>query len=141
MQGPKWPLFYSHIDPVWSLLIIGTGCALGRAPRTKETLPDFRELSGNPTSTSILRVDGLSTDPPVLGRHRIPLGSLLVYLHGFEWNFGHFLASFLVLSTTHSKSPSLPLTQSHYKNKQLLGLAITIYMHCFYISMLYATLM
>ena len=43
MQGPKWPLFYSHIDPVWSLLIVGTGCTLGRAPRTKETLPDFRE--------------------------------------------------------------------------------------------------
>ena len=43
MQGPKWPLFYSHIDPVWSLLIIGIGCTLGRAPRTKETLPDFRE--------------------------------------------------------------------------------------------------
>ena len=43
MQGPKWLLFYSHIDPVWSLLIIGTCCTLGRAPRTKETLPDFRE--------------------------------------------------------------------------------------------------
>ena len=43
MQGPKWPLFYSHIDPVWSLLIIGTGCTLGRAPRTKETLLDFRK--------------------------------------------------------------------------------------------------
>ena len=41
MQGPKWPLFYSHIDPVWSLLIIETGCTLGRAPRTKETLPDI----------------------------------------------------------------------------------------------------
>ena len=25
MQWPKWPLFYSHIDLVWSLLIIGTG--------------------------------------------------------------------------------------------------------------------
>ena len=25
MQGPKWPLFYSHVDPVWSLLIIGIG--------------------------------------------------------------------------------------------------------------------
>ena len=24
MQGPKWPLFYSHLDPVWSLLIIRT---------------------------------------------------------------------------------------------------------------------
>ena len=43
MQRLKWPLFYLHIDPVWSLLIIGTSCTLGRAPRTKETLPDFRE--------------------------------------------------------------------------------------------------
>ena len=43
---------------------------LGRAPRTKETLPDFRECRvGYPTSTSIPRVDGLSTDTPVLGRH------------------------------------------------------------------------
>ena len=24
MQGPKWPLFYSYLDHVWSLLIIGT---------------------------------------------------------------------------------------------------------------------
>ena len=43
MQGPKWPLFYSHLDPVWSLLMLGQVCTLGRAPRTKETLPDFRE--------------------------------------------------------------------------------------------------
>ena len=45
--------FYSfslYMDPVWSLLIVGTGChvigtccILGRAPRTKETLPDFLE--------------------------------------------------------------------------------------------------
>ena len=48
--GTKWPLFYSHVDPVWSLLNIGigchvivTGCILGRAPRKKETLPDFHE--------------------------------------------------------------------------------------------------
>ena len=32
---------------------------LGRAPRTKETLPDFLKVaSGNPTSTCIPRVDG-----------------------------------------------------------------------------------
>ena len=42
--GPKWPLFYSRLDPMWSLLIIGMGfCTLGRVPRTKETLPDFRK--------------------------------------------------------------------------------------------------
>ena len=45
---------------------------LGRAPHTKETLPDFREYRvGYPTSTSIPRVDGLSTDTPVLGRHSL----------------------------------------------------------------------
>ena len=32
MQGPKWPLF-------WGV----TGCMLGRAPRTKKTLPNFCE--------------------------------------------------------------------------------------------------
>ena len=32
---------------------------LGRAPRTKETLPDFSKVaSGNPISTCIPRVDG-----------------------------------------------------------------------------------
>ena len=32
---------------------------LGRAPRTKKTLPDFSKVtSGNPTSTCISRVDG-----------------------------------------------------------------------------------
>ena len=32
---------------------------LGRAPRTKETLPDFFEVaSGNQTSTCVPRVDG-----------------------------------------------------------------------------------
>ena len=24
MQGPKWPLFYSHVDPVWLFLNVGT---------------------------------------------------------------------------------------------------------------------
>ena len=32
---------------------------LGRAPRTKETLPNFLKVaSGNPTSTCVPRVDG-----------------------------------------------------------------------------------
>ena len=45
---------------------------LGRAPRTKETLPEFSKVaSGNPTSTCIPRVDGYSTDPRVLGRHSL----------------------------------------------------------------------
>ena len=45
------------------ILMFGTGYMqvlyLGRAPRTKETLPYFREkMSGHPTFTGIPRVDG-----------------------------------------------------------------------------------
>ena len=78
------------MDPVRSLCYIGprmghvivypTGCILGRASCTKETLSIFVKLwvlvkgnnsvvSGYPTSTSFLRVDAWSTDPRVLGRH------------------------------------------------------------------------
>ena len=46
MQGPKWPFLLILIvyepDVVISLLL-GQVCTLGRAPCTKETLPDFRE--------------------------------------------------------------------------------------------------
>ena len=51
---------------------LGQVLYLGRAPRTKETLPDFRECRvGYLTSTSIPRVDGLSTETPILGRHSL----------------------------------------------------------------------
>ena len=59
VYGPKWP-FYSCCDYI-GLLRIGflQVLYLGRAPSTKETLPDFSEVaSGNPTSTCISRVDG-----------------------------------------------------------------------------------
>ena len=50
---------FTHDIDVWDRL-----CIVGRAPCTKETLPNFHELvSGNPTSTTIPWVDGLSTDP------------------------------------------------------------------------------
>ena len=59
------------------------GCILGRAPCTKETLSDFclnhgswkrghdGVVSGYPTTTSFSRVDELSIDPWVLGRHNL----------------------------------------------------------------------
>ena len=42
VHGPKWSFYscYCYID-VWDMLYIGL--YLGRAPCTKETLPDFRE--------------------------------------------------------------------------------------------------
>ena len=33
--------FYLYVDPVWLVYNVGTGCILGRSPRTMETLPDF----------------------------------------------------------------------------------------------------
>ena len=51
-RGRFYPYLYQVID-------IGTGLYLGRATRTKETLPDFCECRVSyPTSTSIPRVDG-----------------------------------------------------------------------------------
>ena len=47
MQGPKWPF----------LLIL--------------IVYESDVVSGYPTSTSIPQVDGLSTDPRVLGRHSL----------------------------------------------------------------------
>ena len=45
---------------------------LGRAPRTKETLPNFREKCRVTRHSRVFpRVDGLSTDPRVLGRHNL----------------------------------------------------------------------
>ena len=48
MQGPKWPLFYSHIDLVWSLLIIGTGYE-GTQPEFP--FPNLGDPSGTPTDS------------------------------------------------------------------------------------------
>ena len=58
-RGRFYPYLY-HCDYIG---LLGTGFMqvmyLGRAPRTKETLPDFlKVVLGNPTTTCILRVDG-----------------------------------------------------------------------------------
>ena len=62
VYGPKWPYWIYILDYI---ALFETGYAgfrqvlyMGRAPRTKETLPDFLKVaSGNPTSTCIPRVD------------------------------------------------------------------------------------
>ena len=61
-MGPR-DRFYPYLYHCDYIGLLGTGFMqvfhLGRAPRTKETLPDFSEVaSGNPTSTCIQRVDG-----------------------------------------------------------------------------------
>ena len=83
MFGPKWSFllilivygpgvvfvkYWDRLSCVWGRLY------LGKAPRTKETMPDFHEMvSGYPTSTNIPRVDGLSMDPREMGHHNLEL--------------------------------------------------------------------
>ena len=51
VYGPKWP-YWKYIAYIGLLGQVNTGFIqvlyLGRAPRTKETLPDFRENVGSP---------------------------------------------------------------------------------------------
>ena len=52
--------------------LLGQVCTLGRAPRTKETLPDFCEWCRVTRHSRIFhRLTGCQRDTPVLGRHRI----------------------------------------------------------------------
>ena len=65
-------ILLSFIPCVVIVNCLGQVLYLGRAPRTNETLPDFHECRvGYLISTSIPRVDGLSTDTPVLGCHML----------------------------------------------------------------------
>ena len=50
--------------------LLGQVCTLGRAPRTKETLPDFREWCRVTRHSLVFRgLTGCQRDPRVLGRH------------------------------------------------------------------------
>ena len=77
MHGPTWPFLLILIiyEPgvvfvkYWDRLhVIGTCCILGRAPRTKETLPDFHEWCRVTRHPRIFRgLTGFQIDTPVLG--------------------------------------------------------------------------
>ena len=57
----------------WDRLpLIGTGCILGKAPRTKETLLDFLEWCRVTRHPRVFRgLTGCQRDTPVLGRHSL----------------------------------------------------------------------
>ena len=75
---------FETLDGLW--LYCYTSCTLGRAPRTKETLPDFCEnmdpdkwgttvwyrVTQNPQE--FYRLTGCQRDPRVLGCHRYLMG-------------------------------------------------------------------
>ena len=47
MQGPKWPLFYSRLDLVWLLCIVGTGYVLWvELPVQRRLCPIFMNSIG-----------------------------------------------------------------------------------------------
>ena len=62
--------FYSHMDPVWSLLIVGTGfIPWVELPIQMRFCPVFMSGVGLPDIQEFPQVDELSTDPWELGRH------------------------------------------------------------------------
>ena len=67
--GAQVAVILLAFGPCVVILIVGTGCTLGRAPRTKETLPDFHEWCRVTRHPRLFR--GLSTDTSVLGRYKI----------------------------------------------------------------------
>ena len=70
MHGPKWPFLLAHGPGVVGVKCCDRLCILGRAPRTKETLPDFHEwcrVTRHPPIFHGLR--GGQRDTPGLGRH------------------------------------------------------------------------
>ena len=49
MQGPKWPLFYSRLDPKWSLCMVRTGYVLWvKLPVQGRLCPIFMSSVGLP---------------------------------------------------------------------------------------------
>ena len=70
-----------HFTRMWTWCgrckLFGTGCILGRAPRTKETLPYFHEWCRVARHARIFRgLTSCQRDTPDLGCHRYLKGSL-----------------------------------------------------------------
>ena len=82
MFGPKWPFllilfvygpgvvfvkYWDRLPCDWDMF-----CTLGRAPRTKETLPDFREWCRVTRHPRVFRrLTGCQQDTPGLWRHSL----------------------------------------------------------------------
>ena len=75
MQGPKWPFLLLLITFAPCAVIVDYWdmfCTLGRAPRTKETLPDFHKWCRVTRHPRVFRgLTGYQTTPPILRRHSL----------------------------------------------------------------------
>ena len=67
--------------------MIGTCCILGRAPRIKEIVPNFREWCRVIQHPRVFReLTGSQRGPPDLGRH---IHSRVRFFHGFIYAIGN----------------------------------------------------
>ena len=72
MQGPKWPIILLACGPGVVILTVWDMLYLGRAPRTKEALPDFRKWCRVTRHPRVFcRLTGCQRDTPGLGRHSL----------------------------------------------------------------------
>ena len=86
MYGPKWPFLLILIVYGPGVVVVNCWdrfCTLGRAPCTKETLPDFHEWCWVTRHPRIFRgLTSCQRDTPILGRHSFffipPVASLLL---------------------------------------------------------------
>ena len=70
MHEPKWPFLLAHESGVVVVDGWDRFCTLGRAPRTKKTMPDFREWCRVIRHPRVFRrLTGCQRDTPVLGCH------------------------------------------------------------------------
>ena len=77
MHGPKWPFLLSHGPDVVVVICWDKFCTLGRAPRTKETMPDFREWCRVTRHPQVFcRLTGCQRDPEKWGvTNSVSMGS------------------------------------------------------------------
>ena len=70
MHGPKWPFLLAHGPGVVVVNCWDRFYTLGRAPRTKETLPDFHEWCRVTRHPRVFRgLTGCQRTPREMGRH------------------------------------------------------------------------
>ena len=75
MHGPKWPFLLAHGPGVVVVNCWDRFCTLDRAPRIKETLPDFREWCQVTRHPRVFRrLTGCQRTP---GKWAVTLGAVL----------------------------------------------------------------
>ena len=74
MHGPKWPFLLAHGPGMVVVDCWDRFCTLGRAPRTKETLPDFHEWCRVTRHPRVFRRLTVVNGPPEIGASHLLLG-------------------------------------------------------------------